>query len=101
MLRCLAEGHSNKVIANKIDIAVATVKVHVNSIFRKIGTSNRTQAAIWARTNIPQEEPAENRAILPAPASAAAAAGPSPRGQRRRKGSGSGGGGSGGGDPAA
>ena len=71
MLRCLAEGHSNKVIANKIDIAVATVKVHVNSIFRKIGTSNRTQAAIWARTNIPQEEPAENRAILPAPALAA------------------------------
>jgi two-component system nitrate/nitrite response regulator NarL len=73
VLRCLAEGHSNKVIANKIDIAVATVKVHVNSIFRKIGTSNRTQAAIWARTNIPQEEPAENRAILPAPALAPAA----------------------------
>ena len=73
VLRCLAEGHSNKVIANKIDIAVATVKVHVNSIFRKIGTSNRTQAAIWARNNIPQEEPAEDRATLPAPASDAAA----------------------------
>jgi two-component system nitrate/nitrite response regulator NarL len=73
VLRCLAEGHSNKVIANKIDIAVATVKVHVNSIFRKIGTSNRTQAAIWARNNIPQEEPAEDRAALPAPASDAAA----------------------------
>jgi two-component system, NarL family, nitrate/nitrite response regulator NarL len=73
VLRCLAEGHSNKVIANKIDIAVATVKVHVNSIFRKIGTSNRTQAAIWARNNIPQEEPAEDRAALPVPASDAAA----------------------------
>jgi DNA-binding NarL/FixJ family response regulator len=64
VLRCLAEGHSNKVIANKIDIAVATVKVHVNSIFRKIGTSNRTQAAIWARNNIAQEEPAEEPAAL-------------------------------------
>ena len=83
MLRCLAEGHSNKVIANKIDIAVATVKVHVNSIFRKIGTSNRTQAAIWARNNIPQEEPAEDRAILPAPALDAAPLGAS-RGPGRR-----------------
>ena len=73
---CLAEGHSNKVIANKIDIAVATVKVHVNSIFRKIGTSNRTQAAIWARNNTPQEEPAEDRAALPAPASDAATPAP-------------------------
>jgi two-component system, NarL family, nitrate/nitrite response regulator NarL len=70
VLRCLAEGHSNKVIANKIDIAVATVKVHVNSIFRKIGTSNRTQAAIWARNNISQEEPAEDRSALPLHAAA-------------------------------
>ena len=61
VLRCLAEGDSNKVIANKIDIAVATVKVHVNSIFRKIGTCNRTQAAIWARNNISQDEPAGER----------------------------------------
>jgi len=65
VLRCLAEGHSNKVIANKIDIAVATVKVHVNSIFRKIGTSNRTQAAIWARNNISQDEKSPNRASPP------------------------------------
>jgi len=66
VLRCLAEGHSNKVIANKIDIAVATVKVHVNSIFRKIGTSNRTQAAIWARHNIAPEDTAEDRGTRPA-----------------------------------
>ena len=70
VLRCLAEGHSNKVIANKIDIAVATVKVHVNSIFRKIGTSNRTQAAIWARHNIAQEETGEDHAARPAMAMA-------------------------------
>jgi two-component system nitrate/nitrite response regulator NarL len=73
VLRCLAEGHSNKVIANKIDIAVATVKVHVNSIFRKIGTSNRTQAAIWARNNIAQEEAGEDRAAQRSPASEASA----------------------------
>ncbi|MBV8961845.1 MAG: response regulator transcription factor [Hyphomicrobiales bacterium] len=75
VLRCLAEGHSNKVIANKINIAVATVKVHVNSIFRKIGTSNRTQAAIWARNNISQDEPAEDRPSWSESASGASADG--------------------------
>jgi len=44
-------GDSNKVIARKIDIAEATVKVHVKAILRKIRLSNRTQAAIWAMNN--------------------------------------------------
>jgi two-component system nitrate/nitrite response regulator NarL len=47
ILRCLIEGDSNKIIARKIDIAEATVKVHVKAILRKIRVSNRTQAAIW------------------------------------------------------
>jgi len=51
VLRCLIEGDSNKCIARKIDIAEATVKVHVKAIFRKIGVQNRTQAAIWAINN--------------------------------------------------
>ena len=48
ILRCLIEGDSNKGIARKIDIAEATVKVHVKAILRKIRVQNRTQAAIWA-----------------------------------------------------
>ncbi|HMF49929.1 MAG TPA: response regulator transcription factor, partial [Candidatus Saccharimonadales bacterium] len=36
ILRCLIEGDSNKCIARKIDIAEATVKVHVKAILRKI-----------------------------------------------------------------
>ena len=48
ILRCLIEGDSNKSIARKIDIAEATVKVHVKAILRKIRVQNRTQAAIWA-----------------------------------------------------
>ena len=48
ILRCLVEGDSNKSIARKIDIAEATVKVHVKAILRKIRVQNRTQAAIWA-----------------------------------------------------
>jgi len=48
ILGCLIEGNSNKSIARKIDIAEATVKVHVKAILRKIRVQNRTQAAIWA-----------------------------------------------------
>jgi len=48
ILRHLAEGLTNKVIATKIGIAPETVKNHVKSILIKIGVVNRTQAAIWA-----------------------------------------------------
>jgi two-component system nitrate/nitrite response regulator NarL len=51
ILRCLVEGGSNKCIARKMDIAEATVKVHVKAILRKIGVQNRTQAAIWGMSN--------------------------------------------------
>ena len=45
---CLTQGKSNKEIANELDLALATVKVHVKSLLRKLGLHNRTQAAIWA-----------------------------------------------------
>src|SRR6266404_4969795 len=51
ILRCLIEGGSNKCIARKMDIAEATVKVHVKAILRKIRVQNRTQAAIWGANN--------------------------------------------------
>ncbi len=51
IVRCLVEGDSNKSIARKMDIAEATVKVHVKAILRKIRVHNRTQAAIWGMNN--------------------------------------------------
>lgn len=54
ILHCLIEGDSNKCIARKMDIAEATVKVHVKAILRKIRVQNRTQAAIWGMNNGPQ-----------------------------------------------
>ena len=51
ILQCLIEGDSNKCIARKIDIAEATVKVHVKAILRKVRVQNRTQAAIWGMNN--------------------------------------------------
>ena len=48
VLRCLADGASNKMIARKFDLAEATVKVHVKAVLRKLKLGNRTQAAMWA-----------------------------------------------------
>ena len=48
ILRCLVSGDANKVIANRLEITEATVKVHMKSLLRKIKAGNRTQAAIWA-----------------------------------------------------
>lgn len=51
ILRCLAEGATNRVIASKIDVEEATVKVHVRTVLQKIRARNRTQAAVWALNN--------------------------------------------------
>jgi two-component system nitrate/nitrite response regulator NarL len=60
ILRCLIEGDSNKCIARKINIAEATVKVHVKAILRKIRVQNRTQAAIWGMNNEALTRPAND-----------------------------------------
>lgn len=48
VLAFLVDGSSNRVIADRLDVTEATVKVLVGSILRKIKVRNRTQAAIWA-----------------------------------------------------
>ena len=48
ILRCLVDGEPNKVISRRLNIADATVKVHIKAILRKLRVRNRTQAAIWA-----------------------------------------------------
>jgi len=53
ILSCLTKGEPNKVIARRLDITEATIKVHVKAILRKIGASNRTQAAMWASQRLP------------------------------------------------
>ena len=44
VLRLLADGQSNKSIAESLVISDGTVKFHVNSILRKLGAANRAQA---------------------------------------------------------
>jgi len=48
VLRQLAFGLTNKEIAMALHISYETVKEHVQHILRKIGVSDRTQAAVWA-----------------------------------------------------
>jgi len=48
VLTHLAHGLTNKEIAQGLHISYETVKEHVQHILRKIGVSDRTQAAVWA-----------------------------------------------------
>jgi LuxR family maltose regulon positive regulatory protein len=44
VLRLLAEGLSNKAIADRLVVAPSTVKQHLKNIFSKLDVHNRTQA---------------------------------------------------------
>lgn len=48
VLRLLAQGHSNKEIAQHLSIGEQTVKTHVSHILDKLGVPSRTQAALYA-----------------------------------------------------
>ncbi|MFC4732167.1 LuxR C-terminal-related transcriptional regulator [Salipiger abyssi] len=49
VLEGLTQGKSNKEIARHLEIREPTVKLHVKTLYRKIGAGNRTQAALLAR----------------------------------------------------
>jgi len=48
ILKLIARGDSNKLIARALDIAETTVKIHVQHILRKLDLSNRVHAAVYA-----------------------------------------------------
>ena len=48
VLRLIAGGNSNKLIADRLDLTEATVKTHLTHIFEKLGVEDRTQAAMAA-----------------------------------------------------
>lgn len=56
VLRLLQRGLANKQIGRSLGISERTVKVHVGSIFRRLGVADRTSAAMWARDNLSADE---------------------------------------------
>ena len=48
VLRLIARGQSNADIAAELVTSMATVKTHVNRIFRKLGVTERAQAVVLA-----------------------------------------------------
>ena len=49
VLRLMAEGRTNKAIADTLIVAPSTVKTHINHILAKVGAANRTEAVARAR----------------------------------------------------
>jgi len=48
VLALLAEGHTNRQIADTLYLAEKTVKNYVSNVLAKLGMSRRTEAAVWA-----------------------------------------------------
>jgi len=48
VLTLLAQGHTNKDIAQALFLSVRTVEAHLRSIFAKLAVNSRTEAVLWA-----------------------------------------------------
>jgi DNA-binding NarL/FixJ family response regulator len=49
VLRLIAQGATNREIAEALVISEGTVKNHISNILSRLGLRDRTQAAIYAR----------------------------------------------------
>jgi DNA-binding NarL/FixJ family response regulator len=59
VLRCVARGLPNKIIARELAITESTVKAHLTSTFQRIGVTDRVHAALWAQEHgLASPEPA-------------------------------------------
>jgi DNA-binding NarL/FixJ family response regulator len=52
VLRLVARGMPNKLIARELHISEKTVKAHLTSVFSQLGVTDRTQAALWAQQHL-------------------------------------------------
>ncbi|MHB8792623.1 MAG: response regulator transcription factor [Thermoleophilia bacterium] len=55
ILKLIAEGLTNREIADKVHLGEKTVRNHITAIFMKIGVSHRTQAAIYYLNRNPSD----------------------------------------------
>lgn len=52
VLKLVAQGLQNKVIARELEISEKTVKAHLTRVFSQLGVADRTQAALWAQRHL-------------------------------------------------
>jgi DNA-binding NarL/FixJ family response regulator len=50
VVKLVSQAKLNKEIAYELHLSEGTIKEYLNRIFRKVGTSNRTELAVWALT---------------------------------------------------
>jgi DNA-binding NarL/FixJ family response regulator len=55
VLRLIGQGMANKQIGRALGISERTVKVHVGHVFRQIGVTDRTSAALWGKEHLGDE----------------------------------------------
>jgi DNA-binding NarL/FixJ family response regulator len=52
VLKLVARGLPNKLIARELEISEKTVKAHLTRVFSQLGVADRTQAALWAQRHL-------------------------------------------------
>ena len=52
IVKLIAQGNSNKVIARNLNIVESTVKVHVKHALKKLKLKSRVEIAVWATNNL-------------------------------------------------
>jgi DNA-binding NarL/FixJ family response regulator len=55
VLLLVRDGLANKQIARRLGIAERTVKAHLTSVYQRLGVTDRTQAALWAREHLAED----------------------------------------------
>lgn len=66
VMKCLARGMSNRMIATEFGIVESTVKIHIRNILKKLKFRSRVEAAVWAVSNhigtnfVPKHEQSAN-----------------------------------------
>ncbi|HKV45841.1 MAG TPA: response regulator transcription factor [bacterium] len=67
IVRGIAEGLSDKQIGLQLSMAVSTVRIHIRSVYQKLGLRNRAHAAAYAGANGLAENPSPSSASTWAP----------------------------------
>jgi DNA-binding NarL/FixJ family response regulator len=62
ILELVSSGHSNKLIADKLDMSFETVCTHLKRVFKKLHVNSRTEAAmLYIKSKMSEQRPDEQR----------------------------------------